>query len=164
MKKVLLLIIFAVTSVYASAQDTSSAAITIDSLSVRLEKLQRDYDYLSCDFDLYRMKAELKELSQDVSIKSNEVLIGIYHGSYSRDLYLSYLKYYDVSCALFDSKKDEYEHLKTLVSLKATASKFSHTQLSMIDVILKSIDKSFELADSSLKYYKFLVDTYRDKR
>lgn len=164
MKKVLLLIIFAVTSVYAIAQTTSSIPITSDNLTERLEKLQQDYDYLSCDFELYRMKAELKELSQDVSIKSNAVLIDIYHGSYNRDLYLSYLKYYDVSSALFDSQKDEYEHLKTLVSLKSIASKFSDAQLSMIDATLKSIDKGFAAADASLNYYKFLVDTYRDKR
>ena len=164
MKKVLLLIIFAVTSVYASAQDTSSAAITIDSLSVRLEKLQRDYDYLLCDFELTRMKAELNELSQDANIKSNSLLLDIYHSSYDRDLYSAYSRNYDVYCALFDSQKEKYEHLKTLVTLKAIASSFSDTQLSVLDSAFKSIDKSIASVDSALKYDKLVVDIYRDKR
>ncbi|MBP5692994.1 MAG: hypothetical protein J6W86_04720, partial [Bacteroidales bacterium] len=60
--------------------------------------------------------------------------------------------------------KVKYEHLKTLVTLKAIASSFSDTQLSVLDSAFKSIDKSIASVDSALKYYKLVVDIYRDKR
>lgn len=164
MKKVLLLIIIAVTSVYASAQNTSSAAITIDSLSARLEKLQQDYDYLLCDFELYRIMADQRELNQDIKIQTNAILLDIYNSKYNRDLYKAYLDNYDINCALFDSQKEGYEIVKKFVRLKAITSDFSDIQIGKLENTLKLIDKGVEAVNSSLRYYKFLVDTYRDKR
>ena len=164
MKKVFLLIIIAVISVYASAQNTSYTVITSDSLSIRLEKLQRDYNYLLCDYELFRIKVELNELSQEVSIKSNSVLIDIYRGSYDRDIYSAYIRYYDAISALFDTQKEGFETTKKFVMQKATTSNFSDAQLSLIETTFKSVDSSIASMNTSLKYYKYLVDTYRDKR
>lgn len=164
MKKVLLLIIIAVTSVYASAQNTSSSAITIDSLSARLEKLQQDYDYLLCDFELYRIKAEQNELLQDINIKTNAILLDIYNSSYNRDIYSAYLDNYNINCALFDSQKEKYERTKQFIKLKTVTSDFSDIQLSKIELTFKSFDNGIAAVNAVLKYYKFLLDTYRDKR
>ncbi len=164
MKKVLLIIIISVVSVYASAQDASSAPVSIDSLSLRLEQLQHDYDYLLCDFELYRMKAELNELSQDALIKTNGILINIYNSRYNRDLYSAYLRNYDVYCALFDTQKEKYGKIKTMVMLKSFTSGFSDTQLDVIKSTFDSIEKSISSVDSALKYYKFAVDSYREIR
>lgn len=164
MKKVLLLIIIAIISVNASAQDTSSSAITIDSLSVKLEKLQHDYDFLLCGFELYRIMAEQSELNQDIKIQTNAILLDIYNSKYNRDLYKAYLDSYDINSALFEQQKEYYEQKKKFVMFKAITSGFSETEISLIELDFKKIDNGIAKVKSSLKYYKFLVDAYRDKR
>lgn len=164
MKKVLLLIIIAIISVNASAQDTSSSAITIDSLSVKLEKLQHDYDFLLCGFELYRIMAEQSELNQDIKIQTNAILLDIYNSKYNRDLYKAYLDSYDINSALFEQQKEYYEQKKKFVMFKAITSGFSETEISLIELDFKKIDNGIAEVKSSLKYYKFLVDAYRDKR
>jgi CRISPR/Cas system-associated endonuclease Cas3-HD len=165
MKKGFLFIFLVVSVLHAYAQDVdSSASITIDDLSLKLEKLQHDYDYLTCDFELYRLKSELDGLSQDANIKANGVLINIYNSQYNRELYTAYTRNYDAYCALFDTLKEKYEHLKTMVMLKIVKSIFSDTQLSVINATFNSIDKSIATVDSALDYYNYVVKAYRDNR
>ena len=64
MKKVLLLIISVLFAIQANAQEQEEApTVTIDSLSTKLAKLQHDYDFLYCDFKLYKKKIEVGQLA-----------------------------------------------------------------------------------------------------
>ena len=60
MKKIVLLIIAVVGAFQAYAQNSDSlqaqsAAATIDSLSLRLNQLQHDYDFMYCDYELHKL-------------------------------------------------------------------------------------------------------------
>ena len=169
MKKVLLLIISVLSVIHAYAQNVDSlqpqsASITIDSLSLKLEKLQNDYNYLSCDFELYRVQMELNKLSQDANIKTNGVLIDIYNSRYDRELYDAYTKNYDSCCALFDSVKDKYEKIKTLVILRMATSDFSDTQHNVLMANFDTINQSVTAVDTALKYYNYVINAYRKNR
>ena len=59
MKKIVLLVIAIVSVLQASAQEVASlqnhsVAISVDSLTLRLNKLQHDYDFMYCDYSLQR--------------------------------------------------------------------------------------------------------------
>lgn len=165
MKKVLLLIIISIVSVlHAYAQDDTPQMQSADSIALKLAQLQKDYNYMSCDFQLFRMKSELNGLSQDANIKAIEVLLNTYNSRYSRDLYSAYLKNYDAYCALFDSKKEEYKHLNTWIMLQIATSDFTDTQLRVISATFDSIDKTIASVEASLDFYDSALQTYKNKR
>ena len=107
MKKLLLFIVAIICALSTSAQEIDSSraqpvAVSIDSLSIRLNKLQRDYDFMYCDYELHKLLMDLKDLSHSIGKSSNAVLINFYNSRFDRDLYNSYLNDYDACCALLD--------------------------------------------------------------
>ncbi len=168
MKKVVLLIITVISVLNANAQGIDSlqvqSAITIDSLVLRLEKLQHDYDFMSCDYELYQLQMGLNNLSQDIEISTNGVLIDIYNNRYDRELYTVFSDSYDASCALYDSLKKKYESVKTLVMLKMLVSNFSDSELDVIYSYFDAINNSAAKVDSALKYYNASIKAYKGRK
>ncbi len=169
MKKVLLLIISVISVLSAYAQDVDtlqvqSSSTSIDSLSLKLEKLQHDFDYLSCEHELFKLKMELDALAQDINIKTNGLLIDVYHTRYDKGLYTSFSENYDACCSLFDSLKDRFEHVKTFAVYKVVTSDFSDTEIGVLDSYLDSIQHSIAVIDSGLNYYDAAIQTYKKKR
>ena len=119
MKKVLLLIISAMFALQANAQDQEEApAVTIDSLSTKLAELQHNYDFLYCNYNLYKIETGLNEISQDIKIIRNELNIGIYHEQYDRDFYTALSEGYDAKCGLYDAFKKQFEVVQELITIK----------------------------------------------
>ena len=66
MKKIFVLMVLCTLSMSVSAQEVDSLQsnpISIDSLAVKLEKLQHDYDFLKCDYELNKMQFKLEILA-----------------------------------------------------------------------------------------------------
>ena len=169
MKRLLLLIIFigSVFHVYAKGDGISQvqyAAITTDSLSLRLEKLQHDYDYMYCDYEVYKLQMDLKDLAKSIDIASNAILINVYNGRYDNDLYNVYSENYTVSCDLFESIKGKIESVKTLVSLKILTSGFTEGEINILTTSFNVINNSANKVQSSLRYYDVVLKAYKDKR
>lgn len=169
MKRFLLIIISVLSVLHAYAQDVDSlkavsTVTTVDSLSLRLDKLQHDYDYLYCNFELYRLKSGLEDLTQDINIKTHDVIINVYHNRYNRELYTSHSNNYDACSALYDSYQATYSHLRTMVILKMVTSNFTETERNVIYSCLDSIIKSFSSVEAALNYYNTAIQTYRNKR
>lgn len=169
MKRLLLLIIFigSVFHVYAKGDGTSQvqyAAITTDSLSLRLEKLQHDYDFMYCDYEAYKLQMDLKDLAKSIDISSNGILINVYNGRYDNDLYKVYLENYKSSCDLFESLKEGIENVRTLVSLKILFSGFTDTEINVLTSKFNVINNAVTKVQSSLNYYDVVLKAYKDKR
>lgn len=163
MKKVLILVIAAVSAIHAYAQNTESSVI-IDSLTVKLEKLQHDYNYMSCDYELYKMKTDMDALYQNINIKSNEILIDVYNGRYNQALYNSFSDNYDSYIALYDALEKKLESVKNLIVVKIVTSGFSEAELNVIGTSLESFSANTAAIDSALKFYDVALQAYRDKR
>ena len=79
MKKLMLLFIltlFGMSRVVAqdnNPSQTSDLKAYVDSLSTKLNTLQHDYDYLYCSHEINQIQSELKDLLNDVNIKSNDI-------------------------------------------------------------------------------------------
>ena len=169
MKKVVLLIIAVVCVFQAYAQNVDSlqaqsAAATIDSLSLRLDKLQHDFDFMSCDYQLNKHLLELTNLSQDISNSTNSVLINVFNGRYDRALYTAYSESYDAYSSNYDALKEKFETLQTWAMYKVVSSNFSDTEFNVIDVCLNAIKSGFATVDAALNTYDVAIQGYRDKR
>ena len=170
MKKILLVIVIAmVGTLSALAQDVDSLQIdstekSLDSLVVKLNTLQRNYDYLYCDLELNKAQLELKDLSNSISIASNSLLISYYQGKYDRDLYDSYSRLYESYLNNLDSTYDKVDAVKLLVVGKALTSNFTEQEISIITKTIGLLDSSIANVESSLNHFKVVIDGYRKLR
>ena len=171
MKRVLLLIAAIVSILCASAQEKKdslqdqNATLSIDSLSVRLDRLQHDYDFLFCDYQLHKLIMDLKDLSHAISNSSNGVIINVYTNSgYNRNLYNAYLRNYESDCSLFDSLKEKAEVMRKKVFIELLTSDYSNTERDMLTLSLDVVDKAITLVENSLNTYNIAIKAYRDMR
>lgn len=164
MKKVLLLIISVLFALQANAQTQEEApAVAIDSLSTKLAELQHDYDFLYCDYNLYQIKMDLLELSQDVKITINKLSIGIHHERYDRDLYTLYSEDYDSKCGLYDALKRKFEVIQELVTIKIITTNFTESELNVFNACIETIELAMKCVESDLRTYDAILKIYKDK-
>ena len=93
MKKLMLTILIAFMGIVnAMAQEadslqTQQTDVIVDSVTIaKYHKLQRDFDFLSCDFKITTLIDDLKNFTQDIKISSLEAQVNSYHGSFNYDL------------------------------------------------------------------------------
>ena len=164
MKKVLLLIISVLFAIQANAQtQEESPAVTIDSLSTKLEELQHNYDFLYCDYNLYQIKTNLGQLSQDIQITNNELTIKIYFGQYNRDLYIIYSEDYDARCENYNAFKRQFEVVQELVTIKIITTGFTESELNVFNACIEAIESAMKVVEKGLKYYDRLLKIYKDE-
>ena len=165
MKKALLLIISVLFAIQANAQTQEEApAVTIDSLSTKLEELQHNYDFLYYNYNLYQIEISLTQLSQDVKITINELSIGIHHERYDRDLYTLHLENYDAKCELYDVIKRKFEVVQELVTIKIATTGFTESELNVFSACIKTIESAMKVVESDLRTYDAILKIYKDKR
>lgn len=172
MKKVIFSILVAFMGIMSvTAQEQKSDSIQsnsiyayVDSLSVKLEKLQHDYDFLYCNYKLEDIQNDLTDLANNINIKSNAVLIDCYHGRFNVDLYIAYRDNYDSSVDLFESLKETVASIKALVALKMLSSNFSEDEIKLLGHCFDVLDKGLVSSESALNYYKTVLGMYKDMR
>ena len=164
MKKVLLLIISVLFAIQANAQtQEESPAVTIDSLSTKLEELQHNYDFLYCDYKLYQIQTNLGQLSQDIQITNNELTIKICFGQYNRDMYIVYSENYDDKCENYNAFKRQFEVVQKLVITKTVTTGFTESELNVFNACIETIESAMKVVEASLEYYDGLLKIYKDE-
>ena len=164
MKKVIFLMLLVFASVgNLTANDYNSAINTgltkdVENLTLKLNTLQHDYDYLYCNYMLSDIQLNLKDFMNDLSTKSNAILINCYHSRFNIDLYKVYSADYDASIYLYDSMKEKAEAITSVVILKMYTSNFSDDEIKLLDQGCKYIDVCLNTAQKSLNYYKVVLD------
>lgn len=169
MKKVIVFILFVVSASHAYAQNVDSLhvqaqPITIDSLSLRFNKLQHDYDFMYCDNELHKLIMDLKDLSNSIAISTNGVIIDYYNVRYDRALFTSFTNKYDADCALLDSLKERIEVVRFAVLVKMTESDFSETEKDVISASFDAIKSSVTTVEAALDYFDTAIRAYKNKR
>ena len=164
MKKVLLLIISVLFAIQVNAQtQEESSTITIDSLYTKLVKLQHSYNFLYCDYNLYQIKTELEQLSQDIQITNNELTIKICFGQYNRDMYIIYSEDYDAKCENYNAFKRKFEAVQKLVTIKIITTGFTESELNVFNACIETIESAMKVVEKSLKFYDRLLKIYKDE-
>lgn len=169
MKKLFLLIVTTITILNASAQEVGSSQdqstpVSIESLSLKLDKLQHDYDYMYCDYELHKLLMDLKDLSHSVGRSSNAVMINYYNDIYDRGLYDSYVNDYEAACGFLDSLKEKIEAVQIAVGVKIMSSDFTDAESNVLCAGFKTIKQAVTSVEASLNYYNVTLKAYRGKR
>ncbi len=170
MKKVISLMLLILASVgNLTAHDYNSAINTgltkdVENLSSKLNTLQHDYDYLYCNYMLSDIQLNLKDFENGLNVKSNAILINCYHSRFDIDLYRAYRDNYDASIYLYNSMKEKAEAIAIAVTLKMDTSNFSDAEIKLLNQGCKYVDDCLKIAQSSLNYYKVVLDMYEKLR
>lgn len=167
MKRFLFLILLCTLSTNISAQEADSLKlepINIDSLAVKLDKLQHDYVLLYCNYELDRLTFLLKNVGVDANISTNSGLHYIYNGKFNMDLYIKLINSYDSEVGLLNSLKESYAIIKDVVLLKIISSNFSDTEIKLLKQQISTINDAIIFAESSLNTYKEIIDIYKEMK
>lgn len=138
-------------------------SVVVDSLSAKLNKLQKDYDYLWCEYKLNDFNHSLQLESNSILIKTNQIQFDIYHGRFYYDLYNAYKANYNATIENLDAFKKKAEEIKFLVKLKMFNSNFSEYELRVLQHRLELIDYVINLIETNLKLYDGYLKEYRNK-
>lgn len=166
MKKLLLITMLTAMSVVgAFAQEKATLPMksndaVVDSLVTQLNKLQRDYDYLSCDFELNKLQDDLDDFSSEVSIKSNAVLLNCYHSSFNYALYKAYNNYYQSCLDKLETLKIKVTSVAALIISKMYMFDFTEEERKVLLKGCNLLENQLEVANNALNYYKVVLDMY----
>lgn len=170
MKKFFVLMVLCTLSLVVSAQEIDSLQIKSDTISIetlvaRLDKLQHDYDFLKCDYELNRMQFRLEILANNINNKSTDLEIDCYHysGKYMNELYLSSMDNYNSSVDMLNSLKETIEQLKAMVVIKIISSNFSENEIDLLNHQCNTLDLGVRYVEKSLEDYKISIDWFEDK-
>lgn len=170
MKKLILFFIIAligvcnITAQTSKSSQTEDLKVSIDSLSSKLNTLQHNYEYLYCSYLLSEVQLSMKDLINQLSIKSNAILINCYHNRFNIDLYNAYRDNYNSCIELYESTKGKAESVTTSVALKIMTSNFTENEIEVLGQSCRFVDDCLRAAQNSLDYYKVVLDLYKDLR
>lgn len=153
-----------ITAQTSNSLQNQDLKVSINSLSAKLSSLQHDYDYLYCSYLLSEAQLSLKTFMNELSIKSNTVLINCYHGRFDIDLYNAYRDNYNACIELHESTKGKAESVTASVTWKIMTSNFTENEIKILGQSCKLVDDCLRAAQHSLDYYKGVLDLYKDLR
>lgn len=153
-----------ITAQTSNSLQNQDLKVSIDSLSTKLSSLQHDYDYLYCSYLLSEAQLTIKNFMNELSIKSNAILINCYHGRFDIDLYNAYRDNYNACIELYESTKRKAESVTASVTWKIITSNFTENEIQLLGQSCKFVDDCLRTAQHSLDYYKGVLDLYKDLR
>ena len=133
-----------------------------DSLNAKIEKLQHDFDYLSCKYELNRIVTDLSVKNCEVNNSSNAILLYCYHSRFDRNLYDSYKDNYYSLKNWYDSMKENITSTTKLVALIIIASNFSEMETYYIKKNIDIITSAQNAFEKALDHYNIVLEIYRD--
>lgn len=165
MKKLLFLLIMFMVTINISAQESNeSAAQKIESLQLKLDKLQHEYDYFYCETVLKQIANELSIQSNNINNKSNGMLINIYHSAYDPDLYRLYKETYDADIENLNSHESYINVTKIRISQIIEKSNFTEREIEILEHSYSLVISSFNAVKKASNYYKVVLDMYKNNR
>ena len=170
MKKILvtiLLAFFGVINVNAQEIDSlqiKSDTISIESLAARLDKLQHDYDFLYCCYELDKIHNQLNDIIHDIIIETNNIMSACYnHPTADIDFYIASKELYNSNKESFSIRKIDATTKKSFISLKMSLLNFTETETRILDSSLAMLEKKLSYIDKRFDSYKNVIDIYKEK-
>ena len=170
MKKILFTILISIFGVMSSkAQEIDSLqlksdSITVENLAARLDKLQHDYDFLYCCYELDKIHNQLNDIIHDISIETNNIMLACYnHPKADIDFYIASKELYNSNKESFSIRKIDATTKKTFISLKMSLLNFTETEKQILDSSLTMLDKKLSYIDKRFDSYKNILDMYKEK-
>ena len=160
MKKILFtLLLCEVTLVGYSQTNFNETKHTI--ISISIDSLQNEYNFLNCEFKLYKVSNDLSGLGKDIDIKCNYIDIKRYHKMFYEPLYDVLEDNYNSYVYLKSALEDNYQAIKE--SIPIYYDNFSTRQKGVIDSHFIMVDAAIKKVDQALKVYRMSLDLYKNK-
>lgn len=173
MKRILFLVLLAiagVTNVSAQEVDTTlgkspeaqieELSQKVADLSQKLEILQENYEFLAFVNQLNDVHYDVEIFTNNVKIRTNEIVVRCYNSSFDIDLYLLDKDMYDK----FQDFYDSYSRITDNLSKQISNLKFSDEKQCRIVVhIHDSLTSALSRLEHSILFYKKYLDVYKKK-
>ena len=162
MKRTFILLVMTFVLMICHAQkDNRTIEQRIDSLEIKFNKLQHDYDYLSCKFELTVLSNSLNILVNEIRSKTNSILIDCFHGEYNAQKYQLYKADYESFIELLKMQEININLTKNVILDKIEMSMFYEHENDRLKTLFNLIDASLSNAKTSLKLYDSFIGVYR---
>ena len=169
MKKILLIMLFCSISIYSKAQETNSlqskTTINIEELAAKLDKLQRDYDYLSLQYKINFDIQFIERIESQTESGSSELKIIFHHPDehkFSQSQYLVYLNLYEANLKGVNSFSEEtIPLLNQILEIETTKSRFSKEEITLLKSLYNYCCICCERAKLALATFKIYIDIYK---
>ena len=160
MKKILFTLLFCIVSLVGYSQ-TKFNETEHTNISITIDSLQNEYNFLNCEFKLYKVLNDFTNLSKDTDIKCNFIDIHRLHEMFYEPLYEVLADNYIASVDLQTTIEENYQSVKELIYIHY--DNFSTTQKEVIDQYFNTINAANEKVNRALKVYKMSLDLYKNK-
>lgn len=160
MKNILFTLLFCVVSLVGYSQTKFNEAEHTN-ISITIDSLQNEYNFLNCEFQLYKVSNDLTNLSRDTDIRSNSIEIKRLHEMFYEPMYEALVDNYISSVDLLSSYEVNYQSVKELIYTHY--DNFSTIQKNVIDQHFNVINAAIKKVNQALKVYKMTLDLYKNK-
>lgn len=160
MKNILFTLLFCVVSLVGYSQTKFNEAEHTN-ISITIDSLQNEYNFLNCEFQLYKVSNDLTNLSRDTDIRSNSIEIKRLHEMFYEPMYEALVDNYISSVDLLSSYAVNYQSVKELIYTHY--DNFSTIQKNVIDQHFNVINAAIKKVNQALKVYKMTLDLYKNK-
>ncbi|MBQ4161337.1 MAG: hypothetical protein IJD84_00335 [Parabacteroides sp.] len=161
MKKLFIFLITFVVAIDSSAQE-SNKSLKIDSLQYQLDKLQHDYDFLDCSFQLYQHISDLEIFNSNIKININEIANKYLQNRYNIELYRLDMNYYEQLVESLRLKEVSANFTIAFVLQKIESSTFSKIEIDKLKNTIDKVKLPLSTAKESLNSYKEVLDIYKN--
>lgn len=132
-------------------------------MQYQLEKLQHNYDYLECEYQLSKLILELNIYVSELRISANSLFMNVFHGGYDEKVYQSNKETYESYKDILQEKKELIFWKKLNVKQKMESADFHETEIGVLKSKFDIIDSGLSSAKTALEHYKVILDAYRDE-
>ena len=133
----------------------------IDSLEIKLNKLQYDHNLLLCQHELDIYEANIGFLVNDLALNTIKINIYMLHNNFETDISVAFEEYYESQRTLYSARLIEFDFYRYKSSIIVNSS-YSDNERGLIESKIKFIENLFNTAKKNLELMKFSLDTYKD--
>ena len=165
MKKIFVLMVLCTLSMSISAQEVDSLQsnpISIDSLAVKLVKLQHDYDFLKCEFELRQDTNEIGIITNEIQISANFLLNECYHRKFNIDLYKVHRDKRNEYVRYLNALKENIKIKETSVALRIISSNFTNKEIELLKSLSNMPSQRVLVLEGALRQYEIVLDIYKN--
>ena len=138
---------------------TQSLINHIDSLTIKINKLQNEIDFLYCKFEIKDLQFNLKDFYQSIQITHGSFLNGC-DGRFHQERYVAFNDSYSLSIKQLESYKEKYESLVTLLKNKRMSSNLSENQGFLLFLETGEIDFTIGHIEEYLAMFRKNLDAH----
>lgn len=142
------------------AQDTKNE---IETLALKVDSLEHELSYLQLSYELNSLNADIRILSNELSIKASEIMFDIYTMNIDSRWGDNYRKLFNAYEDRVKSTQRLIEVKESLLFVRAMASTYTEDEMSVLLNTCDAINKGYKVLEISMERLKALIEEYQKR-